>query len=273
MQPSFLPRPVSPGDDADPFLMRVLLMPFQPRMWSAAARWRLPQVILPLIVLILLVGGALAAYRSWEIRPALQELAQAYDKAHPAIIVENGEVRVEGDGVIRHVQDDTTILVDPEETVPIDRITTPEYIVIRKREIIRGRPFGKETIKIADLEPIIGQGPLRIDGDGIRSFAEKWGFTLRAGVFLFLVLFILLGETVGCAVYSLAAGGIVLIARGRGLSLDYAACFRVALCVSSLTVVLQTALNLMGSGPGACVGFLVWPSIITGLSLWAVGRA
>jgi hypothetical protein len=274
--PSFLPRPIdapAAAGDAGPLVRRALLMPFLPRMWASAAHWRTGQVIAPLVVLILIMGGLLAANRSFGLRPELRKWAGAYDAAYPAVIIEKGEARVEGDRVIHAVEGNMTILVDPNETVPLDRITTPEYLVVRKHEIIRRQSFRTETTRLADLTPILGQGPTRIDGDALRSFDARWGLVLQVGLWVFLVLFVLVKESVGCTLYSLAAGGIVLGLRGRRLALDFPACVRVALAASGLAIVIHTALSFMGAGPGTCLGLLLWPALIAALALWAVGKA
>jgi len=274
--PSFLPRPIdapAAASDAGSFARRVFLMPFLPRLWAGAARWRTGQVIAPLIVLTLVLGGLLAVYRSVGLRPELRKWAGAYDASYPAVIIENGEARVENDQVIRAVAGNITILVDPNETVPIEQITTPEYLVVRKHEIIRRQSFRTETTRIADLAPLLGHGPTRIDGNTIRSFDTRWGFLLQVGMMAFLVLFVLIKEAVGCTLYSLAAGGIVLGLRGRHLALGFAACVRVALAASALAIVIHSALSFLGVGPGMCLGLLLWPALITALALWAVVRA
>ena len=52
-------------------------------------------------------------------------MANSYDAGYPAVIVEGGKVRVEGDGVIQWVDANNTFLIDPRETIPLERIAPP----------------------------------------------------------------------------------------------------------------------------------------------------
>ena len=109
---------------------RIFGMPFMPSFWARAADWRFAQVLVPVVLLSVLLCAGLALYRGWGMRGALSNLARSYSESYPAVIVEGGKVRVDGDGVIHFVEGKHTFLVDPKETIPLDKITTPEYIVV-----------------------------------------------------------------------------------------------------------------------------------------------
>jgi len=274
--PRFDLTPVNPRRglvvQTEPFLTRLIQLPFVPRLWSAAAHWGTGAVILPLVVLTTLLGGTLAAYRSFGLRSDMAQWATAYDAGYPAVILENGEARVEGGGVIQVDLEGSTLLVDPEETVPLGEIDRPEYVVVRKREIIQHRRFNTERTRISDLEPLLGKGPTRIDGAAIRRFDARWGLALQVGVGVLMIGFLLITQLGGVALYSLIGGGLALLFRGRSLGLGFGACYRVALAVSSLTIVVDILSSWFGSSPGFCLGWLIWPTAITALATWAVGR-
>jgi hypothetical protein len=259
------------SDEPAPLWRRVFLLPFLPPLWARAAGWRLLQVAVPVLLLAFLLDGALAGYRSLGIRGDLRSMAHGYDAAYPAVIVEGGKVRVEGDGVIQWVDGNTTFLVDPRETIPLERIATSEYLVVRETQIIRKQGFRTETTQVKDLQPLIGER-LRFDSQFLRAFEAKWGGTIQAGMVALMWVFMLIGDLL-CLVYVAAAAGLALALRGRSAGLGYGACFRAALATYSLVVVLSTLLSLLGHGTGFCVSVWLWPLLMTGLATWAVSRA
>lgn len=265
-RPRFLPRAIDARNDAGPLLRRTFLMPFQPALWSSAASWTIGQVIVPLLLLTMLLSGALAFYRTFDVRGEFRRLAGKYDASYPAIIVEKGEVRVEGDRVIQWVDGDTTILVDPLETIPMEKIETREAIVVRRTVIIRKRPFRTETTNVADIQQILGD--FRFDGNTLAAFEARWGLWLALGLWLLLATFLVIGEAVTAALYSAAAGGLALLFRGRGRDMTYGQCVRVALAADALLVVVGMALHVLGWGPGFCLGFFLWPASLTALATW-----
>lgn len=229
------------------------------------------QVVAPLLVLALLLVGSLAVYRGWGLRDAIRSAARQYDESYPAIIVENGKVRTEGDRVIRFVDRDSTFLVDPKATIALDQITTREYIVVREREIIRRQAYRTQVTKVAELQQVFGD-PLRVDSASLRAFDARWGLILQIGAWAFLSFFILLGENICCLAYGSAAAGLAYAFRGRNAGHRYGACLRVALAAYSLLLVVGVVLNLFGKGPGFCFGLVLWPALLTGLTTWKVGR-
>ena len=156
------------------FWRRVILMPVRPDLWTRAAEWRLGEVLLPLVVLALLLCGALSGFRAWQTRRDAGRWIDRYDTTHPAVTIENGRLRVEGDEVIQYLAEGRTYLVDPRETVSLESITTPEYIVVREREILRKRGLKTEVYRFADLQQLLPD-PLRIDGMSLRALNSRWG--------------------------------------------------------------------------------------------------
>src|SRR5206468_12167697 len=83
----FVAAPVPPSrpprEDSPSLGVRLLGLPFLPSLWAQARRWRAMQVIGPVLLLAVLTGGALAVYRGWGMRGALETLARQYDSASP----------------------------------------------------------------------------------------------------------------------------------------------------------------------------------------------
>jgi hypothetical protein len=270
-QPPVARPAVAPGGDAPaPLWQRVFLMPFVPSLWTRAAGWRFADVAVPLALLCLLLGAALTAYRSLDVRGDLRRMAHGYDEAHPAVIVSGGRVRVEGDAVIQWVDGESTFLVDPRETIPLERITTPEYLVVRETKILRKQGFRTQVTDVADVQGLFGD-PLRFDSASLKAFEAKWGGWIQLGLGAMMLVFMVIGDLLGLA-YVAAAAGLALVLRGKTEGLAYAACFRAALAPYGLVLVLATAANLLGHSVGACVGVWLWPLVLTGLATWAVAR-
>ena len=258
--------------EAEPFWKRALLMPLLPELWAGAANWRPAQLVLPLFTLVAVLGGALALYRGHGVLRELRAGADAYDKSYPPVILDEDGVRLEGGGIIHIETGSQTILVDPEETVALSEVKTPEYIVVRKHEIVQKRPFRDQRIQVEDLRQVLGNR--RLDGAALRSFVAHWGLVFQVGMAGLLLSFMLVVEAVAGAFCAAVAGGIVYGLRGRSLGLTYEQCCKVALAAYSLAIVVGLVLTFLGKGVGACFGVLVWPAVVTGLALWALaGRA
>jgi uncharacterized protein DUF1189 len=263
---------VIPIEDSEPFWKRAFLMPLLPELWARAADWRPARLVLPLLTLVAVLGGALAVYRTRDVRQQLWEAADSYDTSYPAVVMDKDGIHLEGEGIIRVDTNRQTLLVDPEETVPLSEIKTPEYVVVRRHEILQRRQFQDQRIRVEDVHRALGDR--RLDGASVRSFAARWGRLVQLGMAA-LTLVVLLGmEAVGGAFSAAVAGGLVYGLRGRGLGLTYEQCFKVALAAYSLAIVVGLVLTFLGKSVGACFGVLVWPVVVTGLALWALaGRA
>lgn len=265
--PRLLPRAIDPRREAGSFGER-LLLPFRPDLWTRAASWSWPQLLVPLLLALAILVAALGCLRVMQARAEFRTWASRYDESWPAVVVENGQARVEGDRVIRWVEPGTgTFLVDPLETVPLEAIETPAYVVIRKTTILRREDGLEQVTRLEDLQRVFGD-PLRVDGASLAAFDRRWGLALVLGVFA-LVLAVQLGsELVAGGLYGLFAAGLAFVVRGRGLGLDFGACWRVALACWAPLVVLDIALNLLGATPGFCLGVVLWPALLTALATW-----
>jgi hypothetical protein len=257
--------------DLAPLWQRVFLMPFVPSLWTRAAGWRFADVAVPVALLCLLLAGAFSAYRSLDFGAELTRTLQGYDESYPAVVVEGGKVRVEGDAVIRWADRKSTFLVDPRETVALESITTPEYIVVRETQVIRKQRFRTQVSEVAEVQALLGD-PLRIDSKSLRAFDARWGGWIQVGLAAGMAALMVIGNALGLA-YVAAAAGLALALRGRASGLGYAACFRAALAPYGLVPVIATAANLAGHSVGFCVGVWLWPLLLGGLATWAVARA
>ena len=253
-----------------PFWQRVFLMPFVPSLWGRATGWRPLQVALPVAVFCLLVSATLVVYRGFGMRSDLRRMADAYDGSYPAVVVAGGKVRVEGEGVIHWTDRNNTFLVDPRESVPLDRITTPEYIVVRETQVIRKQGFRTQVTQVADLQGLFGD-PLRFDSASLRAFERKWGLVILLGMGALMLVVMMIGDLL-CLAYVAAAAGLALVLRGRAAGLGYGACFRAALAPYGIAGVLSVTASFAGHSVGFCVGVWLWPLLLTGLATVAVGR-
>lgn len=270
--PAAAPRPVAApaGADLAPFWQRVFVMPFVPSLWGRATGWRPVQVALPVGLFCVLLSATLVVYRSFGMGADLKRMAGAYDESYPPVVVEGGKVRVEGDAVIQVVDRNSTFLVDPRETIPLDRITTPEYIVVRETQVIRKQSFRTQITEVADLQGIFGD-PLRFDSASLRAFERKWGLLIQVGLGALMLGFMTVGDVL-CLAYVAAAAGLALVLRGRGAGLGYGACFRAALAPYGVVALVSVAASFAGRSIGFCVGVWLWPLLLTGLATLAVGR-
>lgn len=268
--PRLLPLPLDPRRQAGSLRER-LLLPVRPDLWSRAASWSWLQLLVPLLLGMTALVAALGLYRAVQARAEFRSWAGRYDASWPAVIVESGQVRVEGDRVIRWEEPGKgTLLVDPLETVPLGAITTPEYIVVRRTTLLRRQHGREEVTRVEDFQRVFGD-PLRIDGASLAAFDRRWGALLVLGIFA-LVLAVKLGsELLAGALFGLAAAGLAFLARGRGLGLDFGACWRVALACWAPLVLLDILLNLLGASPGFCLGVALWPALLAALATWRAG--
>ena len=260
------------ASDEEPFLRRLLLMPFLPSMWSRAADWPVSHVVLPLLVIVALVGAASGLYFGIDTRLKLRKAATEYASEYPGFTVSKGIATVDDDGRVHYVDGDLTVLVDPMETIPLSVINTTHYIVVR-RDTIHTRDQRKvQSIKTADFQQKIGIDPLRVDANSIRTFDRRWGLWILLGAPVFFAAAGLVSEAFGVLFIGVVSALIARAIRGRGLDLAFGPCFRVALAAYAALVLLEVPLNALGLAPGACVGMVVWNVILSALVTWRVGQ-
>lgn len=249
-----------------PFWKRVLLLPFQPRMWSDARGWSAGAVLVPLFVSATLWSGALATWRGFEARHDLAKLAADWDANFDPVVLSNGEVHVEGERLPRGEEKGSLMLVDPEETVPTPR--SGGYIIVRKRTIIRD---SGPSVDLKQLQDFLGKAPLRIEGKTVTSWLARWGLAMQLGLLVLLVGFEWMGTALG-ALYGLAIGAILLSLFGKSRGVTSAGCTRVGLATMAVKPVVGVLLSLLGTSVHVCLGLFVWPALGVALGAWALSR-
>jgi|GEM_PF-2045702 len=283
------PRPIEPGPSGTfrassasrspaapatvvPLPLRAVLLPFSPGLWRTAARSRAGWVIAPLVLLSTLAGLTLGVIRGVELRGWILQGAQKYDDRFDPVVVEDGRVRVEGERLPIFTEADSTFLVDPEGVFSLEDITTPEYVVVRREEIVHKRAFREQTFLVRDLMGILGLERLVVNGASIRRFGERWGAWLGLAVALFLTVFGVLGDAVVGPLYALAAAGLLVVLRRSLFAGAFGTAMRLALATYAIPIVGDLALSLLGASPPCCLTFLFWPVLMTVAGLLAVGN-
>ncbi|TNE86837.1 MAG: hypothetical protein EP330_19700 [Deltaproteobacteria bacterium] len=258
-----------PDSERIPSPWLVFLAPFYPPAWRAAAEHVLPFAMLQLVVWVsvfaCLSPGVLDMLEpiDWD------TLATDFDAEADPIVLERGEVYVEGPRLFHYEDANTNFLVDPDETVPLHTLSGPDVIVIRRTEIVRQRMFGTQYTSIAELQDTFGVPDMRIDGPGIRRFGEQWGARVRLGFALFLGVIVASMDFMSAGVYA-AIAAMVLAGMRRAPPMR---ALRASLAVSSSTVLLGGLLRLVGLVTlPCCSGFLVYPMLIALGTAWATDR-
>lgn len=254
------------GETAPPsFLERLVQLPFRPALWRASAHFPTASVVLPLLVLVLAADTIIGFLRAGDARDAVYEAAQEYDETADPLVFEGGRFRLDGDRIFFRVFDDTTVLVDPEVTVPDSAIETGSYLIVRADSVTtETRRVGAEQ-----LTEMAGDEPFVIDGATLRELADA---VVYPGVLLGVAVVGTGFDLVMCLVYALVAGGILLLVRGQYLGLAFPECYRVALAASAATVVLELILVVSEVGEPVA-GILLWPVLMFALGLVALAGA
>ena len=84
-----------------------------------------------------------------------------------------------------------------------------------------------------------------------------------------LGLFALVENAIAFPLHALLAGLLLLALRGNALRLQLGQCFRIALAALAIKPWAILVLYLAGTGPGSCLGLLVWPATALLLALIA----
>ncbi len=162
---------------------------------------------------------------------------------------------------MHEVESNKTFLVDPAETVPTDTISTSEYVVFRKTEVVRKQAFREQSYNIGEIQTAMGLGDITIDSANMTSWIGDNQVWLVASVALFFAVFSSVADYIANPIYSLVACVIVGVAlRGRGAT--FAGTFGTAMLLSLLTSILAWALWGFGF-PLGWFGLLLWPTFLT----------
>jgi len=256
------------------FVRRVVHLPFSPKLWQAAGTWGFFSVFLPLACLAILVNLGLGVFRAIDFKDELLEMAKTFDSKYDPIRYESGFITVEGSRIVHETKGDMTLLIDPDELVPLSEIKTTKYAVVRQDRIIGRRDFrGEQTYSLSDFGDMFGVEYFRITSQSLLEWTNKWGFRIQLGFVIFLVTFGTLFEVIPCLIYALITAMLWLAFRKRIQGRTFGNLFQSALAISSITIVIGLCLNLASVGGFGCIGILLWPAILTLLGLKTVIRS
>jgi len=251
------------------FGQRLLLLPIAPAFWRRCADLALADIAAPLLVLALGVGLATGLIAAPRMQAFLHEVAEGYDERADPLVYENQRFALEGERILFWERDELTVLIDPERTQPDSSVSSAQFVIVRDDEVIVQQPGqDRERHAASDLEPFFGEERFVLDGESIMSFADR---VAVPAVILFMAIFGSLMEFASCVLYAGVAGAVARLVRGQWLGLSFASCFQVALAASAATLLaglLLSAFEIVSPLPGA----LLWPLLLTALTLWALAQ-
>jgi hypothetical protein len=259
------------------FVPRTVMSLAWPGAWRAAVGVGVPELLLGVLLVSAAVNGPLAIWRAWGFGTFLRDGAAAYDAAYDPIVVEDGHVRIDGTRIVDYVDPDgsTTMLVDPEETVPDAAVTTPQSLIVRRDVIVQHKAFGQvQTVPVAELQDVFGVDPLVIDGEHLNAFADGWGRVVELGVAVLVAGLGMAFDVVGALLYgAIAAAGVRLLPFASRWT--FAEVLRVAVAASTALVVPGVLLHVVGVSAPCCSNLVLWPlllALLTGLAVgWSSG--
>jgi len=253
-----------------PLPRRFLQLPFTPRLWSAAAGLRSARVMLSLWLLSTVLCVAIGLQAATVLRGWLRE-ASAEWRSHPAVVIADGKLRVEGGGLIRVERDAFLILIDPEERIPLGEVVAPEYIVARESIILLKRAGQDlEVVPLENLGALLGERPLIIDSARIDDLLDQNGLLLHLIMVGILVLFRPPLEVLSCILSAVIGGAAAHAVEGVRRGVSFLAAFRVALAVTSTTLTAGLVLELLGLRIGGLAERLLWLLWVTVLTAWRI---
>jgi hypothetical protein len=268
MDPATDPGPIEPQEPG--VLARAFQLPVTPGMWRRAQDESLMWVVWPLAVLSLALSMALGAYRGWQSEGVLRAAISGYDERFDAVVYERGTVRVLGDRLPRFEDGDLTMLVDPDETVAIDDITTGQFMVLRADRVVMQRSFRpREEVPLAELAELLGDGPIVVNESTLLDWVERWSGWVQVGIFALVAGFGFVGDVVSRPLYAGMVAAIVQPWLSQRPGSSFLVAFKVALATSSLTLLAGLVLHLGGAGAG-CLGPFLWPFVMLLLTTWSL---
>src|SRR5262245_39319638 len=132
MEPNESPYQVSrsqAGGPAPSFLVRLLALPFWPKLWREAPESGAGAIFVLLALWSLAAAAVFGVHVANGARNALQEAASYYEANADPLQLEGGRFSLAGDRILRFEDPNQSfmVLIDSEETVPEDEITSRNY--------------------------------------------------------------------------------------------------------------------------------------------------
>jgi hypothetical protein len=254
------------------FLVRLVALPFWPRLWRDSPEHGSGALILPLVLWAL----AVAVFGAFRVASATREgvygFASYFERNADPLLLDQGRFSLTGDRILNleGKAGGATLLIDPEGTVPDAAVKTPQYIAVRADRIVLQQPGQRREWTAGDVAKLFGDHVL-FDGNWVRRSADRWVYPLVLVGYPFVAAFLRVGL---CAAFALAVGVLLLLLRGQWLGLGYAACVTVALATSAFTIPADLALTLLGVPLPFPQSLVVWPFVMAALGFAALaGRA
>ena len=234
-------------------LLTAIMLPFHPTRWRKATRFHWTALLGAVLVWSLLAHGGLGIFRVFEMGQEARLWSANFDRHYDSIIIDDQGVRVEGTRLLRVDATDSTLLVDPNETISSSAIHTEQYLVIRRHHVEVKRRFqGVEYFSVSDILDFIGGGPIEIRSSTLSSFWNSWGWVCQLSLLVLMVGVMIPVDLAVLSASAAVAGAVLLGVKGRSLGLTYAGCFQLALAVAPFWILLTLFLNILGTGPGCC---------------------
>jgi hypothetical protein len=244
------------------FLVRLIALPFWPKLWRESPERGAGAIVLPLALwaLAAAVPGAFGVASS--VRENLYGFASYFELNADPLVLDHGRFRLTGDRILRidGSSGGVTVLVDPENTVPDAEIESPQYIAVRADRIVLQQPEQRHEYTAADVAKLCGDDFL-FDGAWLRRSADGWIRSLLLVGYPVVAAFV---RITACASYAFAVGLLLLLLRGQWIGLGYADCVTVALATSAFTIAADLALTLLGVRV-PLLGVVLWPLVMTAL--------
>jgi hypothetical protein len=254
------------------FLVRLIALPFWPRLWRESPEHGSGALILPLVLWAL----AVAVFGAFGVASAAREgvygFASYFEKNADPLLLDQGRFSLTGERILylEGKAGGATFLIDPEGTVPDSALKTPQYIAVRSDRVVMQQPGQRREWAAGDVAKLFGDHVL-FDADWVRRSADRWVYPLVLVGYPFAAAFL---RVATCAGFAFAVGVLLLLLRGQYLGLGYAACVTVALATSAFTMPADLALTLLGVPLSLPRSLVVWPLVMAALGFLALaGRA
>src|SRR5215813_15229977 len=118
---------------APSFLMRVLALPFWPRLWRESPEQGAGALLVPL-VLWALAAGVVSGVRIANVaRERVYELARDYEANADPLLLDQGRFSLTGERILQLQSEDgsSLFLIDPATTIPEAQLRATQYVVVR----------------------------------------------------------------------------------------------------------------------------------------------
>jgi len=249
------------------FLLRLLALPFSPRLWRESPEHGAGALLVPLVVWALAAGVVSGVRIANVARERVYELARDYEANADPLLLDQGRFSLTGERILQLESTDgsSLFLIDPAMTIPDAQLRAESYVVVRADRVVLQQPGQRKEWTPADVARLFGEHVL-FDADWLRRAADRWVYPGLLGGFPPIAAFV---RVAVCTLYASAVGLLLLLLRGQWLGLGYAQCVTVALATSAFTIAADLALTLFGVELPVR-GYVLWPLVMAALGFVAL---